>query len=72
MARSPARFRISIKDKKTGNAVKVELIEATGLWDTQRFRLRVNGREPERIKFATLTETLDHLRKWLVKQKPVK
>lgn len=68
MARSSARFRVSIKDKKTGKAFKVELIEARGLWGERRFRLRLNGREPERIKEATLTDVFDRLRNWLVKQ----
>ncbi|MBI5382213.1 MAG: hypothetical protein HZA31_09970 [Opitutae bacterium] len=70
MGRSPARFRISIKDKRTGKALKVELIDAPGLWGERRFRLRQNGKEPELVKEATLTEVFDRLRKWLVKQEP--
>jgi len=56
MPRFPARFRVSIKDNETQAAIKVELIEAPGLWSERRHRLPVNGREPGRIKGATLTE----------------
>jgi len=70
MGRSPARFRISIKDNKTGKALKVEMIDAPGLWGERRFRLRQNDKEPEQVKDATLTEVFDRLRKWLVKQEP--
>jgi hypothetical protein len=31
MPRAAARFRLSIKDQKTGTALKVELIEVAGL-----------------------------------------
>lgn len=68
MPRSAARFRISIKDKKVGTVLKVELIEAPGLWGERRFKLRVNGQEPGKIKEATLTEVFDRLRRWLVVQ----
>jgi hypothetical protein len=68
MPRANARFRLSLKDRKTGVALKVELIEAPGLWGERRYRLRVNGREPDRIKETTLTEVFHRLRQWLVKQ----
>lgn len=68
MGRSPARFRISIKDNKTGKALKVELIDAPGLWGERRFRLRQNSRNPDQIKEASLTEVFERLRKWIVKQ----
>ena len=68
MGRSSARFRISIKGNKTGRALKVELIDAPGLWGERRFRLRQNGRNPDQIKKATLTEVFERLRKWIVKQ----
>jgi hypothetical protein len=68
MPRAAARFRLSIKDKKIGTHLKVELIEAPGLWGERRFRLRVNGQEPKKIKEATLTEIFDRLRRWLVVQ----
>jgi hypothetical protein len=70
MGRSPARFRISIKDNKTGRVLKVELIDAQGLWGERRFRLRQNDKEPEQVKEASLTEVFDRLRKWVVKQEP--
>jgi hypothetical protein len=68
MPRATARFRLSIKDKNIGTHLKVELIEAPGLWGERRFRLRVNGQEPKKIKEATLTEVFDRLRRWLVVQ----
>ena len=68
MGRPTARFRISIKDHQASTSIKVELIESPGLWGEKRFRLRVNGREPGRIKEATLTEVFDRLRRWLVKR----
>ncbi len=68
MPRAIARFRLSIKDRKTKTGLKVELIDAPGLWGERRYRLRVNGREPARIKEATLTEIFDRLRRWVVKR----
>jgi len=55
MGRPSARFRISIKDNEAATTIKVELIASRGLWGEQRFRLRVNGREPRRFRDATLT-----------------
>ena len=68
MPRTKARFRVSRKDNKTGRALKVELIEARGLWGERRYRLRVDGREPVKVKEATLTEVFDRLRRWLVRR----
>lgn len=68
MPRAAARFRLSIKDRKTGTALKVELIEAQGLWGERRYRIRLNGREPAQVKEATLTEIFERLRRWLVKR----
>ena len=50
MPRANARFRVSIKDNKTRRGIKVELIEAPGRWDERRYRLRLNGREPDHVK----------------------
>jgi hypothetical protein len=66
MPRAPARFRLSIKDNRTRTGLKVELIEAPGLWGERRYQIRVNGRDAEKIKEATLTEVFDRLRRWLV------
>ena len=63
-----ARFRISIKDNKRRERIKVELIAAAGLWGERRYRLRQNGREPATVKEATLAEVFDRLRRWLVKR----
>ena len=68
MGRQIARFRISIKDQQTLKMIKVELIENPGIWGEKRFRLRVNNREPRRIKESTLTEVFEPLRRWLVKR----
>ncbi len=68
MPKSEARFRVSIKDNKTRAGIKVELIDAPGLWGERRYRLRLNGREPDHVKEATLTEVFDRLRRWLVKR----
>jgi hypothetical protein len=68
MPRAAARFRLSLKDRKTGTALRVELIDAPGLWGERRYRIRLNGREPSRVKEATLTEIFDRLRRWLVRR----
>ena len=68
MPRPIARFRISIKDKKMRESLKVELTEAPGIWGERRYQIRLNGREPEKIKEATLTEVFDRLRRWLVRR----
>lgn len=68
MARAPARFRISIKDHKKGNLMKVELIEAPGLFGERRYKIRVNGREANRHPEGNLTEIFDRLRRWVVRR----
>jgi hypothetical protein len=44
------------------------LIEARGLWGERRYQLRLKGREPATLKEATMTEVIERLRQWLVKQ----
>jgi hypothetical protein len=66
MPRSPARFRLSIKDNQTRTLIKVELIEAPGICGERRDQIRVNGQEAERVKEATLTEVFERLRRWAV------
>ncbi len=66
MPRAAARFRLSIKDNKMRSGLKVELIEAPGIWGERRYQIRVNGQQAEKIKEATLTEVFDRLRRWLV------
>lgn len=68
MPRAIARFRLSIKDRKDETTLKVELIETPGLWGERRYRIRLNGQAPDRIKEATLTEIFDRLRRWVVKR----
>jgi hypothetical protein len=68
MARISARFRVSIKDQQTKRILKVELIDAPGLWGERRYRIRMNDRHPDRIKEATLTEIFERLRRWVVQQ----
>jgi hypothetical protein len=72
MARSSARFRLSLKDQKTGESLKVELIEAPDESPfakkpaARRYRVRVNGKAATKVKEVTLTETFTRLRRWLV------
>ena len=68
MPRTAAQYRISIRDNAARTTLKVELIEAPGLWGERRYRLKVNGREATKLKEATLTEIFDRLRRWLVKR----
>ena len=68
MPETAARFRLLLTDKQTSTALKVELIDAPGLWGERRYRLRLNGRETAHVKVATLSEIFDRLRRWLVKR----
>jgi hypothetical protein len=70
MARQTARFRISVKDNASGSHFKVELIQTSGLWGERRFILRVNGRQPRRLRVASLTQVCDQLRRWLARRHP--
>ena len=42
MPTARARFRISIKDHHTGEGLKVELVDAPGLWGERRYAIRLN------------------------------
>jgi hypothetical protein len=77
MGRPRARFRLSIKDQRSGDSLKVELIDAPGFWGdppsassygaaSRRYRVRVNGRMSTKVKDLTLTEIIGRLRHWLV------
>ncbi len=72
MGRPGARFRLSVKDHLTGEALKVELIPTpnetpfTSNPAARRYRIRVNGKVSTKIKEATLTEVFNPLRGWLV------
>ncbi len=61
-----ARFRISIKDHHTGEALKVELVDSPGLWSERRYKIRLNGRPATKVKEATLSEVFNRLRRWTV------
>lgn len=63
-----ARFRVSIKDQNTKTGIKVELIDTPKLWPDSRYRIRVNGRQPNHVQEATLTEVFDRLRRWVVRR----
>jgi hypothetical protein len=65
MARSKARFRISLKDNLTGRSLKVELIEQP--WPG-RYWLRQQGKNAERISEASVSTVFARLRRWLVQQ----
>lgn len=64
MARKTARFRISIKDNLTGEALKIELVP----WIGSRFTIRQNGLIAGRIPHAGLSTVCNRLRRWLVRQ----
>jgi hypothetical protein len=64
MARKTARFRISVKDNLTGQALKVELLP----WIGTRYTIRQNGLIAGRIRHASLSVVCGRLRKWLVRQ----
>ena len=64
MARRKARFRISLKDNLTGQALKIELLS----WIVERYLVRQNGRSASRITEATLSVVCARLRRWLVRQ----
>jgi len=72
MARPNARFRLSLKDQKTGESLKVELIEAPNESPfasnptARRYRVRVNGKVATKVKDITMTEAFTRLRTWLV------
>ncbi len=68
MPKTAARFRISLNDNSTGRGIKVELIEAKGLWGESRWRVRQNGRTPTKLPEATMTEVFDRLRRWTVQR----
>jgi hypothetical protein len=54
MGRSKSRFRISICDKESGASLKVELIDAPGLWAERRCKIRVNGKAASQLPEGTL------------------
>lgn len=61
-----ARFRISIKDHQTGEGLKVELVDAPGLWGERRYAIRLNGKPAAKVPQATLSEVFSRLRRWTV------
>lgn len=68
VARARASFRLSFKDQRTGESLKLELIDAPGLWGERRYRVRVNGRLSTKVADLTLTEILNRIRPWLVRR----
>ena len=66
MPTARARFRISIKDHLTGEGLKVELVDAPGLWGERRYTIRLNGKPATKVKEATLSEVFHRLRRWTV------
>lgn len=72
MARPSARFRLSLKDQRTKESLKVELIPAPNESPfisnpaSQRYRVCVNGKASTKVKDVTLTEVCNRLRHWLV------
>lgn len=68
MPQSLARFRVSIKDHRSGDRLKLELIEALGISSERRYRIRINGRNAAKLPEGTLTEVFDRLRRSMVKR----
>src|ERR1019366_2238510 len=64
MARKPARFRISIKDNRSGHALKIELLD----WIGGSYEIRQNGVRATRIPHGTLSVVCARVRRWLVAQ----
>ncbi|HTJ78935.1 MAG TPA: hypothetical protein VL357_08050, partial [Rariglobus sp.] len=55
-------------DKKTGETLKVELIESPGLWGERHYKVRMNGKAAAKVPEATLTVVCSRLRGWMVKR----
>jgi hypothetical protein len=59
-------LRISIKDHHTGEGLKVELVDATGLWGERRYEIRLYGKPATKVKGATVSDISHRLRRWTV------
>ena len=46
--------------------LKLQLLDAPGLWGERRYRVRVNGRRSTKVRELTVTEVIARLRAWLV------
>jgi hypothetical protein len=68
MPRLKPRFRISVKDYRTGKTLLVELVDQP-FPGSRRYWLRVDGRNATRLSEASLTTVFRRLRSWLVKQR---
>jgi hypothetical protein len=64
MARKTARFRISIKDNLTGQALKIELIP----WIGADYTVRQNGVIASRVPHANISKVCSRLRHWMALQ----
>lgn len=68
MACASARCRLSLKDQRTGESLKVELVPAPDKTPfvsdpaAGRYRVRVNGKAATQVREATLTEVFNRLR----------
>jgi hypothetical protein len=49
-----------------GRGLKVELVDAPGLWGERRYTIRSNGKPATKVKVATLSEVFHRLRRWTV------
>jgi len=61
--RLKADIRISIKNNRTGECYKIELIRQP--FGYRRFWVRFNNKRSEKLPEATLTEIMKRLRGWL-------
>ena len=63
MARRIARFRISLKDNRTGRSLKFELWHHCRL---DQYTSRQNGKRAKSVRVANLSVIFARLRRWLV------
>jgi len=66
MPRPKALYSLVVKNHETGKQLKVELVELP-FFNSQRFRLRVNGQWARKVPVASKTVVTKQLRAWLVK-----
>lgn len=66
MSRPKAHYSMIIRNHFSGARLKVELIDLP-FFQTQRFRVRVNGQWARKVPLASKTIVTKQVRGWLVK-----
>ncbi|PYK29406.1 MAG: hypothetical protein DME57_10370 [Verrucomicrobia bacterium] len=64
MPESDVRYTVSLIDHRTGQRLKIELIDLP--FPVRRYRLRINGEWAKKLPEATKTDVMRRLREWLV------